>query len=244
MAGDGAEPGYTLGKLRSAPGLPPADLLPVQRRATLAFRLIRALVEPLVRVLFRWRINGHENIPLDGPFVAIANHLNWLDPFAIVLAFPNEPKIHFLGNPEGLVRRRVQWRIVRAVGGYIAVDPNLHGDPRLYQYVDLCLQRGGAVALFPEGHYGKAEGAVEPFHKGFAHFAVANQVPVVPVALSGMQDLWLGKPVRVLIGEPLPPGSDVDALVQEAERRMAAMLPAYSDPGGRKLLRHRLTHLF
>lgn len=75
-------------------------------------------------------------------------------------------------------------------------------------------------------------------------FRVATQVPVVPVALSGMKDLWLGKPVRVVIGEPIPPGQAVDALVVEAEHRMAAMVPAYSDPGGRKLLRHRLTHLF
>ena len=230
--------------MTAAPGLPSADLLPVQRRATLAFRLVRICVEPLIRTLFKWRIEGREKIPTNSPFVAIANHLNWLDPFAIVLAFPNEPKIHFLGNPEGLVRHRVQWRIVRSVGGYVAVDPHHHGDRTLYYYVDLCLQRGGAVALFPEGHYGAAEGTLGPFHKGFAHFAVANQVPVVPVALSGMKDLWLGKAVRVVIGEPIAPGQAVDALVAEAERRMAAMVPAYSDPGGRKLLRHRLTHLF
>jgi 1-acyl-sn-glycerol-3-phosphate acyltransferase len=230
--------------LTAAEALPPADLLPVQRRATLAFRVVRILVEPLVRLLFRWHIEGGENIPRDGPFVVIANHLNWLDPFALVLAFPNEPKLHFLGNPEGLVRHRVQWRVVRSVGGYIAVDPHQHGDRALYHYVDLCLERGGAVALFPEGHYGTSEGVLEPLHKGFAHFAVSNQVPVVPVALSGMKDLWLGKPVRVLIGRPIPPQGDVDALVLHAQERMASLLPAYSDPGGRKLMRQRLTHLF
>jgi len=230
--------------LSLAPGLPPADLLPVQPNVTLAFRLVRLAVEPLLRLLFRWRISGRENIPRTGPFVAIANHLNWLDPFAIVLAFPSEPKIHFLGNPEGLVRRRLQWRVVRAVGGYIAVDPNHHGDHALYHYVDLCLERGGAVALFPEARYGPAEGVLQRFHKGFAHFAVKNQVPVVPVALSGTRDLWLRKQVRVRIGQPIPPGSDVDGLAREAERRMATLLPSYSDPGGRRLLQHRLTHLF
>ena len=211
---------------------------------TPAFRLARLAIEPLLRLLFRWHVSGRENIPPTGPFVAIANHLNWLDPFAIVLAFPNEPKIHFLGNPEGLVRQRVQWRVVRAVGGYIAVDPNHHGDQALYHYVDLCLERGGAVALFPEAHCGHVEANLEPFHKGFAHFAVKNQVPVVPVALSGTKDLWLRKPVRVLIGEPIPPGADVDKLVREAEHRMADLLPPYSEPAGPRLLQQRLTHLF
>ncbi|MGI8608783.1 MAG: lysophospholipid acyltransferase family protein [Candidatus Dormibacteria bacterium] len=138
---------------------------------------------------FRWRIEGGHHVPRNTAFVVVANHLNWLDPFALVLAFPNEPKIHFLGNPEGMVRHRLQRRIVRLVGGYIAVDPHQHGDRTLYHYVDLCLQRGGAVALFPEGHYGAGEGTPEPFHTGFAHFAVDNQVPVVPVALSGMNAL-------------------------------------------------------
>jgi 1-acyl-sn-glycerol-3-phosphate acyltransferase len=229
----------------SAADLPAADLLPVQRNATLAFRVLRSFVAPLFHLLFRWQIEGRENIPRTGTFVLIANHLNWIDPFALVLAFPDEPKIHFLGNPEGLVKRRVQWRVVRAVGGYIAVNPNLHGNRALYHYVNLCLQRGGAVALFPEGHYGSAEGALEPFRKGFAHFAIDNGVPVLPVALSGMQDLWLRKTVRVVVGEPFGAGSDVDQLVTEAEERLAALLPPLAEPPpGPRLLRRRLTHLF
>ncbi len=117
--------------MSAASGLPPADLLPVQRRATPAFKLVRLVVEPLLRMVFRWRVDGRQHIPGSGAFVVIANHLNWLYPFALTLAFPNEPKIHFLGNPEGLMKRRVQWRVVRAVGGYISVNPNQHGDQKL-----------------------------------------------------------------------------------------------------------------
>jgi 1-acyl-sn-glycerol-3-phosphate acyltransferase len=228
-----------------ASALPAADLLPVQRNATLAFRLVRFFVAPLFHLLFRWQMEGRENIPRTGTFVLIANHLNWIDPFALVLAFPDEPKIHFLGNPEGLVKHRVQWRVVRSVGGYIAVNPNLHGNRTLYHYVDLCLGRGGVVALFPEGHYGSAEGVLEPFRKGFAHFAVDNQVPVLPVALSGMKDLWLRKTVRVVVGKPFGPGTDIDALVVEAEEQMSGLLPPYAEPPpGPRLMRQRLTHLF
>ncbi|MEA2682704.1 MAG: hypothetical protein QOK05_1032 [Chloroflexota bacterium] len=227
----------------AAAALPPADLLPGQRRATPAFRIVRLLLEPLVRLVFRWRIEGRENIPRTGPYVAIANHLNWLDPFAVVLACPTEPRVHFLGNPEGLVKHRLQWRLIRSIGGYIAVDPHLRGNTSLYHYVDVCLQAGGAVALFPEGHYGAAEGTLEPFRKGFAHFAVQNQVPVVPMVFSGTADLWLRKPIRVIIGKPIPPGADVDTLVREAQSAMTTMMPAYADPPGRRLLRERLTHL-
>ena len=84
-----------------------------------------------------------------------------------------------------------------------------------------------------------------PFKKGFAHFAVDNQVPVLPVALSGMQDLWLRKRVRLIVGTPIEStGHSVDSLVALAETRMRALVPPYDDPGGPKPLRHRLTHLF
>jgi 1-acyl-sn-glycerol-3-phosphate acyltransferase len=224
--------------------LPPADLLPVQRQATVAYRLARFILVPIFRAVFRLRVEGRENLPRDGTYVAIANHLNWLDPFVLLYALPVVPRVHFLGNPEGLVTHRFQWRVVRSVGGYIAVDQSRHGDRTLYHYVDACLQRGGAVGLFPEGHYGDREGVIQPFHRGFAHFAIDNQVPVVPVALSGTQDLWLRKTIRIIIGPPLPvKGKTVEQLVAEAEAAMSALVPAYGDPPGRRLLQRRLTHL-
>ncbi|HEV3233498.1 MAG TPA: 1-acyl-sn-glycerol-3-phosphate acyltransferase [Candidatus Dormibacteraeota bacterium] len=231
-----------------AAGLPPADLLPVQREATAAYRAARAILLPIFRAVFRLRVEGRENLPRvgahGGAYIAIANHLNWLDPFVLLYALPVVPRVHFLGNPEGLVTHRFQWRVVRSVGGYIAVDQARHGDQTLYHYVDLCLRRGGAVGLFPEGHYGDREGAIQDFHSGFAHFAVDNQVPVMPVALSGTQDLWLRKTVRIIIGSPISPeGKDVDTVMAEARAAMSALLPVYEAPAGPRLLRKRLTHL-
>lgn len=175
----------------------------------------------------------------------IANHLNWLDSFAILATFPIEPRVHFLGDTTTLVRRRFQWALIRAVGGYIPVNRTLHQDAALFHHVDRCLQLGGAVALYPEGHYGDSEGALQPFKKGFAHFATENQVPIVPVGLSGTRDLWLGKPVRLAIGPRIDPGSEtVEALLPIAEAAVRKLIPPYSEPPGRKLLRGRLTHLF
>jgi 1-acyl-sn-glycerol-3-phosphate acyltransferase len=135
--------------------------------------------------------------------------------------------------------------MVRSVGGFIPVNRSLHHDPALIQHVDLCLQRGGVVALYPEGNYAKEEGKLLPFKRGFARFAVENRVPVLPIAFSGMQDLWLRKRVRMVIGEPIPPdGQTVDSLVELGAERISGMMPVYAEPPGRKLFRRRLTHLF
>jgi len=84
-----------------------------------------------------------------------------------------------------------------------------------------------------------------PFKKGFAHFAIKAGVPVVPVALSGTKDLWFRKPVRVIIGAPISAiGQDPTSLTRLAFDTIGKLLPPYTEPKGRQLLRRRLTHLF
>ena len=202
---------------------------------------------PLLKLCFRFDVKGRENIPRrgSGNYIVIANHLNWLDEFTLLLLFPIEPRLHFLADPTILVTRRSQWWLVRTTGGYVPVVRERHGDTVLFRHVDRCLEVGGAVAIFPEANYGPREGELLPFHKGFAHFAIKAGIPVVPVVLSGTKDLWFRKRIKVVVGEPLPTeGADPAALTVLAFQRMKALLPAYIEPPGPKLLRHRLTHLF
>jgi 1-acyl-sn-glycerol-3-phosphate acyltransferase len=231
--------------MAAAAALPPADLLPVGRQANLPYRAVRLIAAPFLRLCFRFQVEGRENIPRSGNYIVIANHLNWLDEFAMLLLFPVEPRLHFLADPTILVTRKFQWWIIRTTGGYVPVVRERHGDQALFHHVDRCLELGGAIAIFPEGNYGPREGELLPFKKGFAHFAIKAGVPVVPVALSGTQDLWFRKPIRVVIGQPvLPAGKDPATLTQEGQERVAELMPAYSEPPGRKLLRRQLTHLF
>lgn len=202
---------------------------------------------PLLRLCFAFDVEGRENIPRPGGgnYVVVANHLNWLDEFALLLLFPVEPRLHFLADPTMLVTRRFQWWLVRTTGGYVPVVRERHADTALFRHVDRCLEVGGAVAIFPEANYGPTEGELMPFHKGFAHFAIKAGVPVVPVALSGTKDLWLRKHIRVIVGTPFATaGQDPAALTDMAFAKIKAMLPTYTDPGGRKPLRNTLTHLF
>src|SRR6266851_9720762 len=179
--------------------LPPADLLPVSRRANIPYRLVRLLGVPLLRLCFRFQVEGRQNIPGSGNYIVIANHLNWLDEFTLLLLFPVEPRLHFLADPTMLVTRKFQWWLVRTTGGYVPVVRERRSDKALLHHVDHALEIGGAVAIFPEANYGPIEGELLPFKKGFAHFAIKAGVPVIPVALSGTKDLWFRKRVRVVI---------------------------------------------
>jgi 1-acyl-sn-glycerol-3-phosphate acyltransferase len=225
-------------------GIPAADALPVQREATIGFRIARLTIGPLYRLLFRLRVAGRERIPRDGPYVLVANHLNWLDPFTLLLGFPSEPRLHFLADPENLVKNRWHWWVIRQVGGYVPVDMRRHGDRLLFAQVRRALDARAVVAIFPEAAYGPREGELLAFKKGFAHFAIEAGVPLLPVALTGTLDLWLGKTIRLTIGAPIAAaGHDVDELVELTRTRLRELLPPYTEPPGWKPLRRRLTRL-
>src|SRR2546425_12043572 len=138
--------------------LPSADLLTVSPRANLPYRLVRLIGIPLLRLCFRFDVQGRENIPRAGNYVVIANHLNWLDEFALLMLLPVEPRLHFLANPTILVTRKVQWFLVRSTGGFVPVVQERHGDPALFRHVDRCLAIGGAVGLAPPAHHGAPPG--------------------------------------------------------------------------------------
>jgi len=225
--------------------MPPADLLQVSPKANLAYRIVRIVAIPLLHLCFRFKVEGLENVPRLRNYIVIANHLNWLDEFALLMLLPVEPRLHFLANPTILVTRKVQWFIVRKTGGFVPVVQERHGDSALFRHVDRCLEIGGSVAIFPEASYGPAEGQLLPFKKGFAHFAIKSGVPVVPVALSGTKDLWLRKRVRVVIGAPIEPAAqDPESLTATAFQRITELMPIYQEQPGPKLLRRQLTNLF
>jgi 1-acyl-sn-glycerol-3-phosphate acyltransferase len=189
-------------------------------------------------------VSGRANIPGDGPYVLISNHLNWPDPFTLLLAFPPEPRLHFLADPENLVKNRWHWWIVRKVGGYIPVDLKRRADSVLFEQVRRALATGAVIAIFPEAVYGPREGELQELKKGFAHFAIQGGVPVLPVGLSGTKDLWLRKTIELRIGRPLESrGLDVDELVELARDRLTELLPPYSERPGRRPFRRLLTRL-
>jgi 1-acyl-sn-glycerol-3-phosphate acyltransferase len=228
-----------------AEAVPPADLLPVGPRATLAYRALRLVAVPVFRLLFRFQVTGRELIPRVGTYVVIGNHLGWMDAVTLSIFFPIEPRLHFLADPTGMMRQPLLWATVLATGGLVPVDRTQHGDRRLFRHVESCLKIGGAVALFPEADFGPREGELLPFKKGFAHFAVDAGVPVVPIALSGTRDLWLGKRIELRIGRPIPTdGRTVDEVLELGEKAVDELLPPYREPRGWKPLRVWLTGLF
>lgn len=198
-------------------------------KAPLRFRAARALLRLLLGLVFRVHVEGEEQLPA-GPYLLVSNHLSWVDPFLLLAWLPASPRLHFLGRRSAIHNRHWKRWVLMFMGGVIPVES---GQLRhLSKAVGGVLQRGGAVAIFPEGRVGPEEGALQPLHSGVGHFGGDNGVPVVAAGLAGTGELWRGKPITIRIGATvLLSGSLADDMAA-IEAAMLAALPPYSDPGG------------
>ncbi|MDZ7963351.1 MAG: 1-acyl-sn-glycerol-3-phosphate acyltransferase [Aulosira sp. DedQUE10] len=115
------------------------------------------------------------------------------------------------------------------------------------------LARGDGIVLFPEGRLGETEGKLHvPLKRGTVNYALKSGVPIVPVALIGTHDLYLGKKLTIRFGKPLhfsqttmPKRQQVDQVMLTLQNEMLALLPTdYQEPTGPKLLCNFLNHLF
>jgi 1-acyl-sn-glycerol-3-phosphate acyltransferase len=148
---------------------------------------------------------GEEQIP-GGPCVFVANHVSWVDIWALVAVLPG--RVRFLAKRELLLVPVFGWAMKRA--GHRPIDrQNRRAAFDAYAEAVRLIQEGTRAIIFGEGTRSRT-GELLPLKKGPFVLAIQAGVPVVPVYLEGSyQVLPKGsialrpRPVRVLVGEPL-----------------------------------------
>lgn len=172
-------------------------------------RLVHATLGRLLRVLYRTRLDGVENIPSGGAVIA-GNHVSYLDPMLIWSASPRP--IHFMAKRELWDSKILAWALPR-----LWAFPINRGEPDRTAITTATglLKAGELVGVFPEG--GRAEDGGEELqraHGGVAFIALRADVPIVPVAFVGTEKAWpkgarLPRLVRtyVRIGAPVYPSA-------------------------------------
>ncbi len=150
-----------------------------------------------LRLLYRVKVHGAENIPARKPFIICSNHINWMDPLTIGTSFPASYRIHFMAKHELFGNIFSSW-LFRKVGAFPVNRDN--ADYSAIKTAYRLLKEGGVLGLFPEGSRSKT-GRLQKAYNGAALIAVRSGVPVVPVAITGPYRFC--KPVHLYIGVPL-----------------------------------------
>ena len=140
-----------------------------------------------------------------------------MDPFVVVHAIPTEPRAWFLGSgPSTFTSRWREW-LVRRLGGLLPVWRGGVGVDVHVASARAVIGNGGVFAQMPEGTVSGPPGRIGPFRNGWALIALRIQAPIVPLAMAGTEELYIGKRMasRVLpatsVGDLL--GSDWDGVV-------------------------------
>ncbi len=202
----------------------------------MTYRALRFVVRLVVRVAWRLRVTGVEQLPA-GPCVVAANHESVLDAFLVGVAIPRP--VRFLGKAE-LWRRRSLGRLLTALGGIpVARD---RGDRAALEHAVRALERGEVVGVFPQGTV--LGGEERRWRRGAARLALIAGVPIVPVCIvdaeRALQPIRrrLGFPVvRVLIGAPITveQGNPTPEAALELTLRIRAAVDELRAPYGRPL---------
>jgi 1-acyl-sn-glycerol-3-phosphate acyltransferase len=154
-----------------------------------------------VRLLFRVRSRGLENVPMGGCVLA-ANHVSNFDPWPLGLPLFPRRWLRFMAKSE-LFWPGLSW-ILRG-GGAFAVRRGESDTDAIDRAVELC-RDGEIVVMFPEGTR-RAKGlnktrTARP-HTGAARVALRAGVPLVPAAIAGTDRLGRLGPLRVAYGPPV-----------------------------------------
>lgn len=138
------------------------------------------LLRLVMRLLYRIRSSGAENIPATGGVLVLANHLSYVDPVLIQATCPRP--IRFVGSDQ--VRATNFWfDWIFRVTGTIPLSPD--NALAATRQVVHALQSGEVVCLFPEGAISRI-GQLLRIQRGLETMARMAKVPVIAVAHDGI----------------------------------------------------------
>jgi long-chain acyl-CoA synthetase len=176
-------------------------------------KAIQLLLRPGVRI----DRSGIEQLPSTGAYLISPNHQSFLDPFVVIAALPFRVvrSLFYVAASEYFRSTILTW-FGRQVN-LVPVDPDA-GLISAMQAGAYGLRHGRALVLFPEGER-SIDGTVKSFKKGASILSHHLHVPIVPVALEGVFEIWprnrpldwrrllpgAGTRVKVVFGPPVQP---------------------------------------
>ncbi|MGI8813039.1 MAG: AMP-binding protein [Pyrinomonadaceae bacterium] len=148
------------------------------------------------RVFFKLEVNGLENLnAMKRPFIIAPNHQSYIDPFVLTSNYPYDIFRHtfHVGASEFFQSSFMQW--VASMLRVVPIDP----DTQLMKAMKagaIGLRHGQVLNIYPEGERAY-DGELHEFKKGAAILATELDLPILPVALDGLQNVWARNSWRI-----------------------------------------------
>src|SRR5206468_3766498 len=167
----------------------------------------KAILTPILRLLFKVRVEGAEHVPSGGPAILASNHLSFSD--SIFLPMVLRRRITFVAKAEYFEDRKTAW-FFRAVGQIPIKRGGGSASQRALDSALEVLEGDGLFGIYPEGTR-SPDGRLYKGHTGMARLALNSGAPVVAVAMIGTREAQpIGQvkpnffsPITIRISEPM-----------------------------------------
>jgi 1-acyl-sn-glycerol-3-phosphate acyltransferase len=147
--------------------------------------LLRFVAWVASHLVYRFRVAGDENIPVQGAAILVCNHVSFIDAVLLMAASPRP--IRFVMDHRIFQVPVLGWLFKLAKAIQIASRTE---DPATYEAAfdaaAKVLDDGDLLAIFPEGGITR-DGTLQEFKGGIMKILERNPVPVIPMALT---NLW------------------------------------------------------
>lgn len=144
--------------------------------------LVRFVAVVITRCVYRIRIQGVENIPVDGAALLVSNHVTWAD--AVLLSVMTQRRIRFV-----MSREIMEGNWMRPLFRVMNVIPISAQDPprRIVQSLQAAraaLDDGYLVCIFAEGALTR-NGNLRAFRGGLERILKGSRHPILPICIGG-----------------------------------------------------------
>ncbi len=143
-------------------------------------------IGPVLRLLFRPRVEGAENVPEDGPAILASNHLSYADWLFMPLTLPR--RVTFVAKAEYFNGSGIKGWLQKSFfsgSGQVPIDRSSGGAAEgALLSAKRVLGAGELFGIYPEGTRSH-DGKLYRGKTGVARLALETGVPVVPVAVLG-----------------------------------------------------------
>jgi 1-acyl-sn-glycerol-3-phosphate acyltransferase len=174
---------------------------------SVAYWIVKIILTPILRVVYRVRVEGREHLPREGAVILAANHRSFLDSIFIPLIVRR--RVTFVAKAEYFDDPKTAW-FFRAVGQIpIRREGGSASEGALAAATDV-LEHGGVFGIYPEGTRTR-DGLLHKGKTGVARLALSTGAPIVPVGLIGTDECQptdaklprLFRKVTIRFGPPL-----------------------------------------
>lgn len=172
--------------------------------------VIKAVLTPLLRVLYRVKVEGKSHVPARGPVILAANHRSFMDSLFLPLVIRR--RVTFVAKAEYFDSKKTAW-FFRGVGQIPIRREGGSASERALASATEVLEGGGVFGIYPEGTRTR-DGYLHRGHTGVARLALRTGAPIVPVGMVGTDEIQATdaklpkffRKVTIRFGSPIPLG--------------------------------------